>query len=276
MGERSRQSPQEEVGMDQNRAFGEAKREINGLLGRHEKPLLVYLASRLPPWVGSDHLTLLGLFATALAGGAYLAVRWQPHMLHLVNLALVLNWFGDSLDGTLARQRNHCRPRYGFYVDHVIDAFGALFVLGGLALSGLMSPAAVGVFLIAYYLMAINVYLTTYTLGVFRISYGPIGGTELRVLLMLCNLVVLYMPRLTILGWSVLVFDAVATAVAAALFVTGVHLAIRNTIKLYRLEPLPRLSYVDSLTLMHDSVTNKMAVRPSFARRSDLPESLKA
>jgi hypothetical protein len=225
--------------MDQNREFGEAKREIEGLLGRYEKRLLVLIAKRLPPWIGSDHLTLLGLAATALAGGAYLASRNQPQMLHLVNLALVLNWFGDSLDGTLARQRAHCRPRYGFYVDHIIDAFGALLVLGGLSLSGLMSPSVAGAFLIAYYLMAINVYLTTYTLGVFRISYGPIGGTELRVLLMLCNLVVLHMPRLTILGWSVLVFDVAAAAVAAALLVTGVHLAIRNTIKLYRLEPLP-------------------------------------
>jgi archaetidylinositol phosphate synthase len=221
-----------------SRPFKEANREIHGLTAPLERRVLAALARWMPAWVTPDHLTTLGLAATLGAGGAYLASRWWPAALHVVNLALLLNWFGDSLDGTLARHRRRCRPRYGFYVDHIIDAFGALFVIGGLAFSGLMTPAVGAAFLIVYYLMAINVYLATYTLGVFKISYGPIGGTELRILLAGLNLLVLHYPAVHIAGASILFFDIAASAVTVLLAGVAVTTTIRNTARLFALERL--------------------------------------
>jgi archaetidylinositol phosphate synthase len=221
--------------------FGDATREVNGWLSGLERRTLAHLVARMPHWINSDHLTLVGLGATLLAGAAYLSCRWSPAMLHVVNLALVLNWLGDSLDGTLARHRNRCRPRYGFYVDHVIDAFGALFVVGGLALSGLMSPGIALVFLVAYYLLAINVYLATFTLGVFRISFGPAGPTELRLILVCANLLVWFYPAVDVVGRRLLIFDLAGAACAAVIAAIAVKATIENTVRLYNLERLPAL-----------------------------------
>src|SRR5260221_13109329 len=116
------------------------RRELKGLTAEPERRLLLFLAARLPAVIGPDHLTALGLFAMLAAGAAYaLSARW-PLLLLAVNVALVLNWLGDSLDGTLARYRERTRPRYGFYVDHMVDALGALGLLPGLASPGRMTP----------------------------------------------------------------------------------------------------------------------------------------
>ena len=115
----------------------------------------------MPRWVNSDHLTALGFLDRDGGGCRYWLARWHPPALLLVILCLGVNWFGDSLDGTLARVRNCQRPRYGFYVDHILDAFGGLFLLGGLGLSGYMSPLVAGGLLIVYYLLSIEVYLAT-------------------------------------------------------------------------------------------------------------------
>jgi archaetidylinositol phosphate synthase len=197
--------------------FKEARREVQGVTASLEQGAIRFLCARLPAWVQSDHLTALGLAATVGVGIAYALSESAPAWLHVVNVLLVVNWFGDSLDGSLARFRRCERPRYGFYVDHIVDAVGALMVIGGLALSGLMSPAAAAVLLIAYYLMAIHVYLATYTAGTFKISYGPIGGTELRILLAAANTAALYWPRLLFGGVNVRLFD-----VLAALMTLGV------------------------------------------------------
>jgi archaetidylinositol phosphate synthase len=219
--------------------FKDARREVNGWLAPMERRALRWLAERTPPRVNSDHLSLLGLVATLLAGLAYVLCRWTPAMLHVVNVALLLNWLGDSLDGTLARYRRCCRPRYGFYVDHIIDAFGALFIVGGLGLSGLMSPAVALLFLVAYYILAINVYLTTYTLGVFRISFGALGATELRVILAAANVGVWLLPAVHVFGLRVLLFDLAGVLCAAGLLGIAVKATIENTVRLYRIERLP-------------------------------------
>ena len=216
--------------------FEEARRELRGLTAGIEKKALLWLAARTPAWVSPDHLTGLGLLAMLLAGLAYGMSAERPVFLHVVNLGLVLNWLGDSLDGTLARFRQRCRPRYGFYVDHLVDAFGALFLLGGLALSGYMSERIALTLLIAYFLVSINIYLATYTLGVFKISFGPVGGTELRLLLALGNLALLVQPRFTLLGREFLLYDAAGLAAIAALAVTLAVTTARNTRTLYRLE----------------------------------------
>jgi phosphatidylglycerophosphate synthase len=216
--------------------FDEARRELRGLTAGIEKKALVWLAARTPAWISPDHLTALGLLAMLLAGVAYRFSAETPALLHVVNLALAVNWLGDSLDGTLARFRERCRPRYGFYVDHLVDALGALFLLGGLALSGFMSERVALCLLIAYFLVSINIYLATYTLGVFKISFGPVGGTELRLLLAIGNLALLVQPHFTLLGREFLLYDAAGLAAIAALVVALAVTTARNTRTLYRLE----------------------------------------
>lgn len=216
--------------------FHEAERHLAGLTARAEKSALLWLAPRTPGWVTSDHLTLLGLGAMAASGALYALAGRVPWLLLLVNVALVLNWLGDSLDGTLARHRGVERPRFGFYVDHLADAFGALFVLGGLALSGLMSPLVAAAFLAAYYLLAIETYLATYAIGRFKISWGPFGGTELRILLAAVNVLVLFRPRLLVGESSCLAFDVLGTGASAALVVLAAAAGFRGTRALLREE----------------------------------------
>ena len=133
--------------------FGEARRLATSVLTSSERRCLLWLAPRLPGWVNSDHLTVLALLAMMMAGVSYYLARWHPPALLLAVGWLAVNWFGDSLDGTLARVRGHQRPRYGFYVDHVVDCFGVLFLLAGLALSGYMSPLVAMALLVAYFML---------------------------------------------------------------------------------------------------------------------------
>jgi phosphatidylglycerophosphate synthase len=197
------------------------------------------MAARLPLQVTSDHLTLLALLAMAMTGLSYWMSRDNPIALLFVNGWLVVNWFGDSLDGTVARVRGHERPRYGFYVDHIVDVFGALLLIGGLGLSGYMSPiVAMGV-LIAYFLLSIDVYLATYCLGQFRLSYWKFGPTELRILLCVGNVVLLFHPHAVIFGRQYLLFDVGGVVAAILLVTTTVVSAVKNTATLYKAEPLP-------------------------------------
>jgi phosphatidylglycerophosphate synthase len=216
--------------------FHEAHRHLAGLTARAERRALLWLAPRTPPAITSDHLTLLGLLSMAACGALYAASARQPWLLLLANLALALNWLGDSLDGTLARHRGVERPRFGFYVDHLVDAFGALLVLGGLGLSGFMSPLVAAGLLVAYFLLAIETYLATYAIGRFKISWGPLGGTEIRILLAAANVFVLFRPRVSVGGGSWLLLDIAGVAASAALLVLAVGAGARGTRALARVE----------------------------------------
>jgi archaetidylinositol phosphate synthase len=196
----------------------------------------------MPASVNSDHLTALGGAAMLAAGAAYAIAAFWPEALLLVVVLLAVNWFGDSLDGTLARVRHHERPRYGFYVDHVLDAVGIFFLIGGLVAGGFMSLGPGAAFLGAYYLLTIEIALATHALGTFRISYWKFGPTELRILLAIGTLQLLRSPWSTIGDYRVLLFDLGASIGAAAVLVTFVVSAASNTMKLYRLEPLPSAS----------------------------------
>ena len=219
-------------------SFHEANREQKGILATAEHRALQWMAARLPPGIHSDHLTSLGLLAMLAAGAAYACSQFNNLFLHAVNVCLLLNWVGDSLDGTLARYRNRLRPRYGFYVDHILDTFSMSFLFGGLALSGYMSPKIVALVLIAYFMLCINVYLATYTLGTFRISFGKFSPTELRLLLGIGNVALLYRPTVHILGRSHLLFDI--GGVIAAVLMAGILIAstVRNIRVLYNAERL--------------------------------------
>jgi archaetidylinositol phosphate synthase len=222
-----------------NPGFREAKRIQQSVLSNLEKRTLIWLAARTPRWINSDHLTLLGLFSMAAAGAAYWWSATNRAGLLLVILFLALNWLGDSLDGTLARFRNHSRPRYGFYVDHIVDAFSALFLLGGLALSGYMAPLVALGLLIAYLMLSVEIYLASYTLGDFKISYFKMGPTELRILLSIGNLAVLWRSTVYLLGRAHRLFDVAGTLGFSGMLLIMVISAARNTTRLYRQEPLP-------------------------------------
>ncbi len=220
-------------------AFRDATRVLTSVLSPLEKRTLIWLATRIPARVNSDHLTLLALAAMVGAGLSYWLASITPIGLLLVVVFLALNWFGDSLDGTVARVRNHQRPRYGYYVDHVVDAFGALFLFGGLALSGYMSPAIAGALLLAYFMLSIEVYLAAHSVGQFKITHFNLGPTELRILLAIGNLVLLVHPTAVIFGQTYRLFDVGGAIGAAGLFVTLIVSAVTNTRTLYRAEPIP-------------------------------------
>jgi phosphatidylglycerophosphate synthase len=219
--------------------FREAKRTQESFLAVLEKKTLVWLAERTPSWINSDHLTVLGLVAMAAAGVGYWWSRTNTLGLFMVIVCLALNWLGDSLDGTLARVRNCQRPRYGFYVDHVVDAFGALFLLGGLALSGYMSPVIAIGLLIAYLMLSIEIYLASYTLGDFKISYFKMGPTELRILLSIGNIALLYKSVVHLFGRAYRLFDVGGTMGISGMMLVLVISVIHNVARLYRREPLP-------------------------------------
>jgi len=219
--------------------FQEAKRIQQSFLANLEKRTLIWLAARTPAWINSDHLTLLGLLSMAGAGAAYWWSATNRLELLLVILCLAVNWLGDSLDGTLARFRNHSRPRYGFYVDHVVDAFSAFFLLGGLALSGYMAPTVALGLLVAYLMLSVEIYLATYVLGDFKISYFKMGPTELRILLSIGNLALLWKSTVHLFGRAHRLFDVGGTLGISGMLLIMVISAIRNTVRLYRQEPIP-------------------------------------
>jgi archaetidylinositol phosphate synthase len=187
---------------------------------------------------GAFHLTTLAFAAMLGAGLSYWLASVTAAGLVLVIVCLAINWFGDSLDGTLARVRQQQRPRYGYYVDHVADVTGTLFLFGGLALSGYMSPPVAAIVLIAYYLVSLEVYLATYSPGRFQMSFFGMGPTELRVLLAIGNIALLINPDAA-LWHRFALFDVGGIAGAVGLAGVFICSAIRNTRTLYLAEPIP-------------------------------------
>ncbi|MGD0568108.1 MAG: CDP-alcohol phosphatidyltransferase family protein [Candidatus Sulfotelmatobacter sp.] len=205
-----------------------------------EKWALLLLAARTPQWINSDHLTVLGLVAQIAAGGCFALARWNKYALLGVIACLALNWLGDSLDGTLARVRRRLRPRYGFYVDHMVDSFGALALMGGLALSGYIHPwIAVGL-LVAFLMLSIQSYLATHALGEFRLSFWRFGPTELRILLIAGNVALLWKPRVHFLGHCYKLFDGGGVIGLAGMALMLICFTAENTIRLYREERITR------------------------------------
>ena len=198
-----------------------------------EKRVLFWLAARTPSWIGPDHLTVLGLASQVGAGVGYALSARNRFALLGVIACLALNWLGDSLDGTLARVRQQQRPRYGFYVDHMVDSFGALALMGGLALSGYVQPwIAIGL-LVAFLMLSIQSYLATHALGEFHISFWRFGPTELRILLAVGNLALFWRPLVHLLGRNYRLFDVGGIIGLAGMSLMLVFVTIQNTIRLY-------------------------------------------
>ncbi len=218
--------------------FVNALRVNRSLTADGEKRLLLWMARRLPAAIGPDHLTALGFMAQLLAGAAYAFAARDARALWLVNLCLILNWLGDSLDGTLARVRDQQRPRYGFYVDHMADTLGALAMIGGLACSGYVHWQIAAGMLLGFYVLSIESYLATYTMGHFHLSHGIFGPTEIRILLAVGNVVLLVHPYADIVGHRFLLFDVGGVVAIVGMAFMALKAAFRHTVVLYREEKL--------------------------------------
>jgi len=219
--------------MRRKRPFPDMLRVQESWMAAPEKRALLWLASRMPDQIGPDHLTVLGLVAQIGAGVCYALAGWNRYALLGVIACLALNWFGDSLDGTLARVRQRLRPRYGFYVDHMVDSFGALALMSGLALSRYMHPwIAIGL-LIGFLMLSIQSYLATHALGEFRISFWRFGPTELRVLLAVGNLALFRWPTVHLWGGQYRLFDVGGAIGLAGMGLMVVVFTLQNTRRLY-------------------------------------------
>ena len=210
-------------------------RQHNSLLAAAEKRALLWIAARLPRWIHSDHLTALGLVAMAGAGASFWVAGTDPVAgASLVVLCLLLNWFGDSLDGTLARVRNHQRPRYGYYVDHVIDLAGTAMLFAGLAASGYMSPSIATLVVAAFYLVSAETYLATHARGIFKMAFIGVGPTELRFLMAAGAIALINSPTVDVLGLGpVRLWDLGGVIGAVGMIGTFVISSMQNTRALY-------------------------------------------
>jgi archaetidylinositol phosphate synthase len=210
------------------------------VLADAERRVLVWLAMRLPPWVTSDGLTYLGAVGMVGTGGALAAASHSREWLALVPVFLAINWFGDSLDGTLARVRHAQRPRYGYYLDHVVDLANTLVLFAGLAVSGIASPLVAAGLLVAYLLLAAESFLATHALGVFRISFAGFGPTELRILLSMGAIAAIEHPIVTPFGLGeIWLWDLGGLCGILGMMAVFAMNAVRNARALATADPLP-------------------------------------
>jgi archaetidylinositol phosphate synthase len=216
-----------------------ATREPNFLLARHEKRLLTAIARRLPRWILPDDLTVLGVASAIGICVAYCATNADHRWLWVASALLVVHWLGDSLDGTLARVRGIERPRYGYYLDHLVDAISTACIGIGLGLSPFMLLATGALIVVAYLMLSINVYLESYALGRFSIGYGRVGPTEVRIILIALNIVLALGTGLGfhVAGIGLTPIDLVGLGVAVVMCALLVGRAAANLRRLSRDEP---------------------------------------
>ena len=209
------------------------------VLGGFEKRVLPWLAARMPRWVLPDHLTALGLAASTFIAIAYMLSNRDARWLWAASAALVVQWLGDSLDGNLARYRKITRPRYGYYLDHLTDAYSTLAIGLGLGLSPYMVLAVGLAIVTAYLILSINVYLETYVFGEFSFSYGKLGPTEVRVLLILLNAAAYFVGAWQFQVWGIYMtaFDVAGAMIAVGMLLMLLGRAGGNLRKLAALEP---------------------------------------
>lgn len=193
------------------------QRENKILLGFLERPALKWLAAHMPEWITPDVLTWIGVFASVLIFISYILTHVSPLFFWLASFGFVLNWFGDSLDGTLARYRHIERPRYGFLIDHWVDAISVVLIFIGLGLSPYVDLSVASMGAIAYLLVSIMVYLITFATGIFQITSAGVGPTEIRLLAILSNTAIFFvgnvvfdLPLLGLTSLYTLIVGAIA------------------------------------------------------------------
>lgn len=180
---------------------------INGL----ERKVLVWLAKRQPQWMTSDCLTLIGTFGALVVATGFILTNLNINFLWLAILGLVINWYGDSLDGTLARVRNQQRPIYGYYLDHTVDTFNEIFMFVGAGLSSLMNLNIALMALIVYLLLTINVSVNAHLKGEFKLTYLKLGPTEFRIIMIITSLLFMYIRPLAEYSKEIVIFGNAIT-----------------------------------------------------------------
>ena len=216
----------------------QSHRRVNDiLLGPLERPALRWLAEHSPAWVTPDTLTAVGVLGTLMTAAGYLLTLLHPAFLWLASLGFVVNWYGDSLDGTLARFRHIERPKFGFFIDHTVDAFSEIAIVLSLGISHLVRFDLASIALIGYLLMSILVLILTAVTGEFRISYGKLGPTEVRLILILVNTLAFFTgnPTLPISGINITLFDVFVAFIAALLYFFAIQTAVKQTLRLHKL-----------------------------------------
>jgi len=206
----------------------QANRIQTSILNPLEKKVLVYLAQRMPSWVTSDMLTLVGFLGALVMAAGYALSNLNINWLWLSCLGLVINWFGDSLDGSLARVRNTQRKTYGFFIDHNVDVINETIMFIGVGCSPMVNMSFAMLALVAYFMISIYVYIDCHLKGEMRLTYGGLGPTEFRLLLVIVNICFMYIPWLR--EWKkpvtlfhndfmVGIFDYIAVGAALLIFV---------------------------------------------------------
>ncbi len=210
------------------------KRVNDILLASLERQAIAWLVRRMPAWVTPDLLTGLGLLAALVIAAGYALTNFDRNFLWLASFGLVLNWFGDSLDGSLARYRKIERPKFGYFIDHTIDAFTQFIVVIGIGLSPYVSFKFALFFLIGYFMVSIHTYITTYVRGVFKLSYGGFGPTEVRVLAFLGNIIIYFvgLPGFTVPLLQIALYDFLFLLTGSTLIVVYIVSTAREAVKL--------------------------------------------
>lgn len=200
----------------------EHKRVNDILFGPLERPALKWLAAHMPAWMNPDLLTLIGIFGALLIFAGYVLSGTNSAFLWLASLGFIINWFGDSLDGTLARYRKIERPKYGFFVDHTVDAFAQLWMFAGLGLSPYVTFSLSMLALVGYMMMSVLVYVTTFVTGEFKISYGKFGPTEVRVIAILANAIFFFVgvKNIEFSFGTFSIYDLLPLGIAVILIIT--------------------------------------------------------
>ena len=232
--------------MEKNKA--DAVRIQTSVLNALEKKVLVWLADRQPKWMTSDILTYMGTFGAVVIAAGYIMSAWNINFLWLSSLGFIINWYGDSLDGTLARVRNTQRPIYGYYLDHTIDAINEVMIFVGVGLSGLMHLEIALLALVMYLLMTVNVSINAHLKKEFKLTYASMGPTEFRIIMILINTLFATITPLREFSHSFVIFGSELTFKAldyigiAIVIILGImHLTtVRNDIKGYAgIDPMP-------------------------------------
>lgn len=233
--------------MENNKA--DAVRIQTSVLNALEKKVLVYLAERQPKWMTSDILTYLGTFGAVVIAAGYILSARNINFLWLSSLGFMINWYGDSLDGTLARVRKTQRPIYGYYLDHTVDAVNEVMIFIGVGLSGLMHLEIALLALVMYLLMTINVSINAHLKKEFKLTYASMGPTEFRIIMIIINtLFVLIRPlrdfshTFTLYGhmFTLRALDYIGSVIVVILII--LHLTtVRKDIKDYaKMDPMPK------------------------------------
>ncbi len=201
-----------------------------------ERPALQWLAARSPVWITPDVLTAIGVAGSVACFLGYWLSGENVLWLWLVNAGLAVNWYGDSLDGTLARYRKIERPKFGFYIDHTVDAVSEFLTIIGIGMSPFLRMDIAAFALIGYLLMSVHVYVRTAVDGVFKISYGRFGPTELRIIIALVNVAIIVAADwfLAPVAWGLKPFDLIGIGLAAALTLVFVVASLRHAAVLAR------------------------------------------